>query len=122
MAIRDLEIPLQGRQVHLWEYGLLRVYRTVADNGHAEHGASSDLNLAPTRRQELAHPAVAIVDYHRGLKQCRGAERAQVRAARAQIDQIGFAIRAFLGLEYHRLRTGLSWYAAKAVIVRTAVR
>ena len=122
VAIRDLAIPPQGQQVHLRGYGFVRVFRTVADNGRAAYGASRDLDLTPTRRQELALQAWAIEDYHRGLKQCCGVERAQVRAARAQIAHIGFAIRAFLRLEYHRLRTGLSWYATQAAIVRTAVR
>ena len=122
VAIRDLEIPPQGRQVHLRGYGFVRVFRTVADHGRAEYWASSDLNLTPARRQELALQAWAIEDYHRGLKQCCGVERAQVRSARAQIAHIGFALRAFLRLEYHRLHTGLSWYAAKAAIVRSAVR
>ena len=121
VAIRDLAIPPQGQQVHLRGYGFVRVFRTVADNGRAAYWASSDLDLTPTRRQELALPAWAIEDYHRGLKQCCGVERAQVRAARAQIAHMGFAIRAFLRLEYHRLRTGLSWYETKAAIVRTAV-
>ncbi len=122
VAIRDLAIPPQGQQVHLRGYGFVRVFRTVADNGRAAYWASRDLDLTPTRRQELALQAGAIEDYHRGLKQCCGVARAQVRAARAQIAHMGFAIRAFLRLEYHRLRTGLSWYAAQAAIVRTAVR
>ena len=122
VAIRDLAIPPQGRQVHLRGYGFVRVFRTGADNGRAEYGASSDLDLTPARRQELALQAWASADYHCGLKQCCGVERAQVRSARAQIAHIGFALRAFLRLEYHRLRTGLRWYAAQAAIVRTAVR
>ena len=122
LAIRDLAIQPQGRQVHLRGYGFVRVLRTIADNGRAECGASNDLDLTPARRQELAFQAWAVEDYHRGLKQCCGVERAQVRSARAQISHIGFALRAFLRLEYHRLRTGLSCYAAQAAIVRTAVR
>ena len=54
VAIRDLAIPPQGRQVHLRGYGFVRVFRTVADNGRAEYWASSDLNLTPARRQKLA--------------------------------------------------------------------
>ncbi len=122
VPIRDLAIPPQGRQVHLRGYGFVRVFRTGADNGRAEYGANRDLDLTPARRQELALPAWAIEDYHRGLKQCCGVARAQVRSARAQIAHMGFALRAFLRLEYHRLRTGLTWYAAQAAIVRTAVR
>ena len=39
----------------------------------------------------------------------------------APIPLCSFAIRAFLRLAYHRLRTGLSWYETKTAIVRTAV-
>jgi putative transposase len=63
-----------------------------------------------------------IENYHRGLKQCCGVERAQVRAARAQRNHIGLAIRAFLRLEHHFDTTGVSWYEAKARIIRGAVR
>ena len=122
VAIRDIEIPPRGRHVHLRGYGFLRVCRTVADSGRVEYWASSDLNLTPAFCQELALPAWLSTDYHRGLKQCCGVERAQVRSARAQIANVGFALRAFLRLEYHRLRTGLSWYAAKEIFVRSAAR
>lgn len=45
-----------------------------------------------------------------------------MRASRAQRNHIGLAIRAFLRLEHHFYRTGVSWYEAKARIVRGAVR
>ncbi len=45
-----------------------------------------------------------------------------MRAARAQRNHIGCAIRAFLRLEQHRLVTGVSWWEAKASIIREAVR
>ncbi len=35
---------------------------------------------------------------------------------------IGLAVRAFLRLECHRLRTGMSWFEAKIAIVREAVQ
>jgi hypothetical protein len=57
-----------------------------------------------------------------GLNQCRGVERAQVRAARAQRNHIGLAIRAFLRLEHHLDTTGVSWYEAKTRIIRVSVR
>ena len=49
-------------------------------------------------------------------------ERCQARAGRAQRNHIGMAIRAFLRLERHFYTTGVSWYEAKARIVRGAVR
>ncbi|MEM9819173.1 MAG: IS701 family transposase, partial [Cyanobacteria bacterium P01_D01_bin.6] len=64
----------------------------------------------------------SIEEYHRGLKQCCGFEKAQVSASRAQRNQIGFAIRAFLRLEMHWFNTGISWYEAKISIIRDVVR
>ena len=74
------------------------------------------------RRLALADRSWMIETYHRGLKQCCGVERSQVRAAKAQRNHIGLAIRAFLRLEHHFCTTGISWYAAKTQIIRNAVR
>jgi hypothetical protein len=51
-----------------------------------------------------------------------GIERAQVRGARAQLNHLAYSIRAFIRLEVHRLRRGISWYEAKASIIREAIR
>ncbi len=72
-------------------------------------------------REVLAAQVWSIETYHRGLKQFCGAERAQVRAARAQRNHIGFAIRAFVRLEHHRIRTGTRWLETKMGIIRAAL-
>lgn len=60
------------------------------------------------------------------MRRCVGAaaERLQVqaRAARAQRNDIGLSIRAFMRLERNRIRTGMNWWEAKTSIVRDAVR
>jgi putative transposase len=73
-------------------------------------------------RLSLAERTWAIENYHRGLKQCCGVERCQARSGRAQRNHIGMAIRAFLRLERHFYATGVSWYEAKAEIIRGAIR
>ncbi len=60
--------------------------------------------------------------YHRGLKQFTGVERAQCRLEVSQRNHIGLAIRAFVRLEIHRLRYGISWFEAKTDIIRSAMR
>ena len=45
-----------------------------------------------------------------------------VRAARAQRNHIGMAIRAFVRLEWHRLRTGVNGGRAKGATIRPAIR
>lgn len=72
--------------------------------------------------EELSKLGWSIENYHRGLKQCCGIEKAQARSARAQVNHISLSIRAFVRLEVHRLRTGVSWYEAKTAIVRESIR
>lgn len=120
--IDQVSLPPEGRVVHLKGYGWIRVFRTVAPDGDVEYWATDDLEMSEATRQELEDQGWGIETYHRGVKQCCGPERAQVRQAEGQRNHVLYALRAFLRLEAHRLRTGVSWYEAKAAILREAVR
>lgn len=122
VPLEQVAIPAEGRVVHLKGYGFIKVFQTVAPNGDAEYWATSDLEMTAEQREALAHQAWGIETYHRGLKQYCGVERAQVRKAEAQHQHILLAIRAFVRLEVHRLRTGISWFEAKVSIIRSAIR
>ena len=122
VPVRDLEIPAEGRVVHLKGYGMVKVFRTFSKDGEAEHWATDDVEMAEEEREELSAWGWGIEVYHRGLKQCCGVEKAQVRGAVAQLNHLAYSIRAFIRLEVNRLRTGVSWYEAKASIVRKAIR
>ena len=115
-------IASSGTVVHLEGYGLIRVFKIVSRDRDIEYWATNDLAMDDLERLRLADRCWAVENYHRGLKQCCGAERAQVRSGPAQRNHIGMAIRAFLRLEHHFFTTGVSWYEAKARIVRDAVR
>jgi hypothetical protein len=120
--ISEIDIPPAGRQVHLKGYGWVKVFRTVGKDGDAEYWATSCLDMPLADQDQLADAAWQIEIYHRGLKQHTGVEQSQHRKAKAQRTHIGLAIRAFLRLEAHRLRTGTSWFDAKLSIIRDAVR
>jgi putative transposase len=120
--LADCAVAETGTRVHLQGYGVIHVFRLVAPDGDTEHWATSDLALDELSRLQYGEWAWGIEEYHRGLKQHCGVERAQVRAARAQRTHILCAIRAFLRLEHHRQQTGISWWEAKTTIVREAVR
>ncbi len=125
VAVESIEIPAGGRRVHLKGYGFILVFRIVAPNGdmeQAEHWATSDLKMMEITRDDLARQVFAIENYHRQLKQCCGIERAQVRSVQAQKCHILLSLRAFVRLEAHRLQTGISGYAAKANLIREAIR
>ncbi len=121
-ALSEVAIPADGRVVHLKGYGLITVFRIVATDGDTEYWATNDLTMDAATREALAGQVWTIEVYHRGLKQYCGVERAQVRAGRAQRNHIGWAIRAFLRLEHHRIRVGLSWFETKMGIIRSALQ
>ena len=122
VKVATLDIPAPGQRMHLKGYGWVKVFRTVSKDGDVRYWATNDLTLAAADRKELARQAWGIETYHRGIKQCCGVEKSPARRANAQRNHIRLSIQAFLRLEIHRLRTGSSWYEAKAVIIRDAIR
>ena len=122
VAVKDIDVPEHGRTVHLKGFGFVQVFRTVAPNGDVEHWATDDLKMEAGERRDLSRQVFAIENYHRALKQCCGVERAQVRSVQAQKCHIVLSLRAFVRLEAHRWQTGISGYAAKAGLVREAIR
>ncbi len=120
--LADCALSPTGTRVHLQGYGFILVFLIVHPDGDREYWATSDLGLGASTRLKYAEWAWGIAAYHRGLKQHCGVERADVRAARAQRNHINCAIRAFLRLEQHRLASGVSWWEAKADIIREAIR
>lgn len=122
VPLSTVTIPAPGRQVHLKGFGMILVFRIVAPDGDTEYWATNHLTMHAIERASLARQCWTIETYHRGLKQCCGAERAQVRKARAQWYHIVLAVRAFVRLEIHRLRTGRHWYTTKTMLVREAIR
>jgi hypothetical protein len=120
--ISEVLIPRQGAIVHLKGYRFIKVFKIAAPNGDIEYWATSDLTMNVEACAAYALQIWRIEDYHRGVKQFCGIERAQHRSAQAQRNHIGLALRAFARLESHRLRTGTSWFEAKTVIVRQAIR
>ena len=121
-AVAEVAIAPGGTIVHLEGFGSIRVFKVVSRDGDIEYWATNNLTMDEMTQLAHAEPCWGIENDHRGLKPCCGVERAQVRAGRAQRNPIGLAIRAFLRLERHFYATGVSWYEAKARIIRGAVR
>ncbi len=121
-AISQVEIGSAGRVVWLEGYGLIRVFKIVITKDDIEYWATNDVQMTELTRVKWAGYSWTIENYHRGLKQFCGVERSTVRSARAQRNHIGMALRAFLRLEIHCYRKGISWFEAKTSIIREAVR
>ncbi len=121
-AVADQPIAAAGTEAWLPEFGPVKVFRIVAPDGDTQHWFTNDLGLDDLGRLSYAEASWAVEEYHRGLKQCTGVDRCQCLAAQAQRSHIGYALRAFVRLEYHRFTTGIGWIEAKLRIVRQAVR
>jgi hypothetical protein len=118
-----LAIPTEGLVVHLRGYGMIRVFALVSsDMEEAAFWATSDLSMSEAVRKQVADQALAIEEYHRGLKQCCGVEECQARSEWSQRNHILWSIRAFVRLEWQRLETGRSWYENKKDLMRQALR
>lgn len=122
VPIRRLALDEAGAIVHLKGYGGVKVFRVVTPDGDTQHWATNNLQMTELQRLSLAERAWTIEEYHRGLKQFCRIERCQARAAKAQRNHIGLALRAFLRLERYSFKTGYSWFELKTRLVREAVR
>jgi len=111
-----------GTRVHLKGYGFILVFRIDTADGDTEYWATSDVTMTMDERETLAGQIWTIETYHRGLKQYCGVERCAARKADAQRNHIGWAIRAFLRLEHHRITSGTSWFESKLAIIRPALQ
>src|SRR5712692_4473358 len=120
-TISEIEISERGRVVELRDYGQVRVFKTVREDGEVQYWATNDLKMDSKKRDELESMGWGIEVYHRGIKQCCGIEKAQVRTERSQRAHILMSLRAFLRLEVNRLVRAVSWYEAKLSIVRAAI-
>jgi hypothetical protein len=120
--VSTVPIESTGTIVHLKGYGLILVFKVDTPEGDIEYWATNDLHMNELTRLKYTEWSWAIEEYHRGIKQFVGVERAQVRSTRTQSNHIGLALRAFLRIEHYCYHTGTSWFEAKLSIVRKAVR
>ena len=122
-AISQLELPIseKGSIVHLKGYGLIKVFKIVSLNGNIEYWATNNLSMDELFRLKYAELSWSIEEYIEVLSNF-GVERCLARTAIAQRNHIGLALRAFLRIERHCFLTGISWFEAKASIIRQAVR
>jgi hypothetical protein len=121
-AVSELEIDADRRVVWLKGFGQIKMFRLIDTNGNAEHWATNKNAMTDLERVKYASYSWQIEQFHRGIKQFCLIERAQCRRRRAWQNHINLCLRAFLRIESHCHRTGISWFEAKTSIIRAAVR
>lgn len=122
-AVSELEWELPNQKGHLKGFGWVHLYRTDHRKTGASYFVSSEAQvLSQAQVKQRQEQGYQIEGYHRGIKQECNIERCQVRIGRKQRNHIGLAIRAYVRLEIHRYRTGISRFEAKFSIIREALR
>lgn len=121
-AVSEIEIDESGTLVWLKGFGQIKVFRLIDKHGNAEHWATNKIEMTDLERVKYASFSWQIEQFHRGIKQFCLIERAQCRRRRPWQNHINLCLRAFLRIESHCYRTGISWFEAKTSIIRAAVR
>jgi putative transposase len=122
MQIQEIEIPPEGRIVHLRAYGFIKVFKIVTKDGDIDYWATDQLDMDEAKREKFGGYSWKIEEYHRGIKQFCGVQNCQARTSQSQRAHIMFSLRAFLRLEVERLKRGISWFEYKRQIIRDAIR
>lgn len=120
LPISEIDIPPEGKVVHLRQYGFIKVFRVVHSDRESEHWATDILHASESDRKSFKDLSCNIESYHRWIKQSCGVERCQGRKKEVQQGYIFLALHAFLPLESNRLKTGTTWYELKRAIQRSA--
>lgn len=119
--LKEVEIPEEGRILHLKGFGMVKVFLIDFQNGNKEYIGTNDLTLSLKDAREAAAQRWKIEECHRGLKQTVGVEMCQSRTKRAQRTHIFCSILSFLALEKKRLEENITWYEAKRKIISDAL-
>jgi putative transposase len=106
--VSEIDIPPEGRVVHLCQYGFIKVFRIVHSDKEPEHWATDILDASESDRKSFKDLGWNIEVYHRGIKPSCGIERCQGRKEIVQRGHIFLSLLAFLRLESPRLNTGSS--------------
>ena len=120
--LEDLDIPEEGRIVHLRAYGKVKIVRIVSSDRRTDYVATNALDGTSDEIEFLYRARWAIEVYHRELKQTCGIERCQSRSGRAQRNHIFLAVMTWIRMFKERLRSGWSFYQQKWQVVESSIK
>lgn len=122
IRLEDLDIPKEGRIVHLRAYGKVKIIKMVSGNGRIDYVATSKLDHDVDEIKFIYRARWAIEVYHRELKQTCGIERCQSRSGRAQRNHILLAVMTWIRMFKEKLRSGWSFYQQKWQTVESGIK
>lgn len=121
ISLETLDIPEEGRLVHLRGYGWVTVFKFVASNGRIDYVTTN--KKAPTRDDVKSIMAArwSIEVYHREMKQTCGIERCQARSGRSQRNPICLAILAWFEKHRRRVLNKITLYRQDWEIIKASI-
>jgi len=121
IRLENLEIPEEGRLVHLRGYGWVTVFKFVATNGRIDYVTTN--KKTPTRNdvQSIIAARWSIEVYHLEIKQTCGIERCQARTGRSQRNPICLAILAWFEKHRKRALEKVSLYRQNWEIIKDSI-
>lgn len=119
--LREVDIPDEGRILHLQGFGSVKIFRFVTPQGKVDYWATNNLYSSCSDIQKVAARRWRIEEYHRGFKQTAGVEMCQSRTKRSQRTHIFCSILSFLALEKKHLEDGITWYESKRRIIAASL-
>ena len=63
-----MEIPPEGRVVHLKGFGMIQAFKTVSKNGEVEYYATDDTEMDSKECDKPSDGGWGIEEYHRGIE------------------------------------------------------
>ena len=119
--LEELDIPDEGKKVHLRGYGWITVYKFVAKNGRIDYiGTNMEI---PSREavKKITKARWSVEVYHRELKQTCGIERCQSRTGRAQRNHVCLAVLAWISLRKKWWSLKITLYQQKWEVIKESI-
>lgn len=120
-TLRDLEIPDEGRVVHLRGYGWIKVFKFETEKGRIDYIGKNSEDPSRSEIEKIHESRWSIEVYHRELKQTCGIERCQSRTGRAQRNHICLAVLAWINQHYQRIKHGIAFYQQCWNVIKNAI-
>jgi hypothetical protein len=120
-TLEKIDIPEEGRQVHLRGYGWITVFKFVAKNGRIDYVATSKENPSREEIKDIIAARWSIEVYHRELKQTCGIERCQARHGRSQRNHIYMSIMAWFNKHTQCINKSLSMYQQDWQVIKKSI-
>jgi SRSO17 transposase len=120
-TLRDIDIPDEGKELHLRGYGWIIVFKFVAPNGRIDYIGTNMKNPTRNEVEVIVKARWSVEVYHRELKQTCGVERCQSRTERAQRNHICLSVLAWIRQHLRRRDTGDTLYQQCWEVVKDTI-